>query len=199
MRFDLPRLFRLALIGLLCVGLAAPALAAKGFLQDDDSKEDGEPVKWLKNYDKLVKGKEADWVYFAPGKDLRSYKTVVVKEFGSNAEAIGVDEKHVVGYATDVAKDYLVQWIQRSNLGWTVGDSGDLTIEGNIFNAWEPSTAARVWGGWLANPGSGMEIRATDSSGALVFEIRHKSRGSTVSDSVENALESIVETLEAGK
>ncbi len=80
-----------------------------------------------------------------------------------------------------------------------MGDGGDIIIEGNIFNAWEPSTGARMWGGWLANPGCGIELRATDKAGKLIFEVRHKARGSTVEDAVENGLESIVETLEMGK
>ena len=78
-------------------------------------------------------------------------------------------------------------------------DGGDLRIEGNIFNAWEPSGAARVWGGWAANPGVGMELVAKDKSGKTIFEIRHKAKGSTMEDAVENGLENIVKTLEAGK
>ena len=38
-----------------------------------------------------------------------------------------------------------------------------------------------------------------DKKGNTVFEIRHKARGSSVEDSVENGLEKILKTLEAWK
>ena len=44
--------------------IAAPALAKGGktFLDSDDAKEANEPQKFLPDYDKLTKGKDADWV-----------------------------------------------------------------------------------------------------------------------------------------
>ncbi|MGZ5427340.1 MAG: hypothetical protein ACXWE1_09025, partial [Thermoanaerobaculia bacterium] len=143
----------------------------------------------------LTKGKEADWVYFTEGVDLKSFKTVSLKTWGTT-------NKHSRSkHAAESGSEYLEQWIKRSKkLGWeVVKDGGDLRIEGNVFNAWEPSGGARMWGGWAANPGVGMELVAKDKSGKTIFEIRHKAKGSTMEDAVENGLENIVKTLEVGK
>lgn len=191
---------RFALISLasfFALALGAPAAASdKKFTESKDAKEADEPQGFLKDYDKLVKGKEADWVWFAEGKDLKSFKTVALKPFGRNGGKGSAPRN-----AADSGVQYLEQWIERSKkLGWKVGSGGaDLTIEGNIFNAWEPSGAARYWGGWAANPGVGLELLAKDKSGKIVFQIRHKSKGSSIPDAVENALENVVKTLEAGK
>jgi len=40
---------------------------------------------------------------------------------------------------------------------------------------------------------------AKDKSGKTIFEIRHKAKGSSMEDAVENGLENVVKTLEAGK
>ena len=186
---------RVPALVLLAALVALPALAGeKKFTDDDASKEKDEPTTWLKDYDKLVKGKEADWVYF-DGYSAGSYKTVVVKEFSSN------EKDREARRAAEDGKDYAEQWIQRSKLGWETGGSGkaDLTIEGHVVHAWEPSGAARFWGGWYANPGAVQELIGKDSSGKIVFQIRHKSRGSTVRDAIENGLEDVVKTLEKGK
>ena len=61
-------------------------------------------------------------------------------------------------------------------------------LEGNVFNAWEPHGAARYWGGWAANPGVGLEL-LVKANGKIVGEIRHKAKGSTIRDAVENGLE----------
>lgn len=175
--------------------LAGPAAAKdKKFIDDDASKEKDEPTTWLKNYDQLVKGKEADWVYFVDF-NASKYKTVKLKDFSS-------EKGSRTKMAAEDGKGYLDQWISRSKkLGWEVVKDGkaDLTIEGHVVHAWEPSGAARFWGGWYANPGAVQELMAKDSSGKLVFEIRHKSRGSTIPDAIENGLEKVVETLEKGK
>ena len=56
---------RVPALVLLAALVALPAFAAdKKFMDDDASKEKDEPTTWLKNYDQLVKGKEADWVFF---------------------------------------------------------------------------------------------------------------------------------------
>jgi hypothetical protein len=176
--------------------VALPAFAGeKRFSDDDASKEKDEPTTWLKDYDKLVKGKEADWVFF-DGYSAGSYKSVVVKEFSGSAK------DHESKRAAEYGKDYAEQWIQKSKkLGWEVADKGkaDLTIEGNVAHAWEPSGAARFWGGWYANPGAVQELIGRDSSGKIVFQIRHKSRGSTIADAIENGLEDCVKSLEKGK
>ena len=176
--------------------VALPALAKeKKFVTDDASKEKDEPAIWLKDYDKLVEGKEADWVFF-DGYAAGSYKSVVVKEFGATEK-----DREAKG-AAEYGKEYAEQWISKSKkLGWEIADKGkaDLTITGNVAHAWEPSSAARFWGGWYANPGAVQELIGRDSSGKIVFQIRHKSRGSTVRDAIENGLEDVVKSLEKGK
>lgn len=172
--------------------VASPTLAAKKtFLDSDDAKEAGEPVKYLPDYDKLTKGKDADWVYFPEG-SLKKYKTVQVNEFTQNSKGREARE------AAEEGKDYMVQWLERA--GYTIVDKGaELTIDGNVFNAWEPGTGARIWGGWMANPGVGLEIIAKDSSGKVVGEVRHKNRGSTIEDAVENALEEVAKAVTDGR
>ncbi|MCL4810154.1 MAG: hypothetical protein KJ062_20535, partial [Thermoanaerobaculia bacterium] len=161
---------------LLAALVAFPAAAEKRFVDDDASKEKDEPTEWLKDYDKLEKGKEADWVYF-DGYSAGTYKTVLVKEFSFN------EKDKEAKRAVDYGKEYADQWIQKSGkLGWELVDKGkaDLTIEGHVVHAWEPSGAARFWGGWYANPGAVQELIGKDSSGKTVFQIRHKSHNSTI-------------------
>ena len=187
---------RVSALVLLATLLSLPALAGgKKFSSDDASKEKDEPTTWLKDYDKLVEGKEADWVFF-DGYSAGSIKTVAVKDFA-------FDEKDKEARrAAEYGKEYAEKWIQKSKkLGWEIAGGGkaDLTIEGNVAHAWEPSGAARFWGGWYANPGAVQELIGKDSSGKIVFQIRHKSRGSTVHDAIENGLEKVIESLEKGK
>jgi len=186
-------------IGIVCVVLfavglfAAPALAAKAktFQASDDAKEADEPAKFLPDYDKLTKGKDADWVYFPEG-SLKKYKTGEVKDFVENGK--GKEARR----AAEDAREYMEQWLERA--GYKLAEKGaELVIEGNVFNAWEPGTGARIWGGWMANPGVGLEVIAKDSSGKVVGEIRHKSRGSTVEDAVENALEEVAQAISDGR
>ena len=185
------RVSLLAVAALLAV-LVAPATAAKkGFLDSDDAKERDEPQKYLKDYDKLVKGKDADWVYFPEG-SLKKYKTVTVKDFEENGRG-----REARDAARD-GKDYMEQWLEKEGFQ-VVKDGGELVIEGNVFNAWEPSGGARFWGGWAANPGVGVEVVGKDSKGNVVAEIRHKSKGSTVRDAVENALEDVAKAISDGK
>jgi hypothetical protein len=187
---------RVPVLVILAALVSLPALAGeKKFVDDDASKEKDEPTTWLKNYDQLVKGKEADWVFF-DGYSAASYKSVVVKDFTFN------DKDKEAKRAADYGKEYADQWIQKSKrLGWDTSGGGkaDLTIEGYLVHAWEPSGAARFWGGWYANPGAVQELIGRDSSGKIVFQIRHKSRGSTVRDAIENGLEDVVKSLEKGK
>ena len=187
---------RVPALVLLAALVALPGFAAeKKFVDDDASKEKDEPTTWLKDYDKLVKGKEADWVFF-DGYSAGSYKTVVIKEFAATEK-----DREARG-AAEYGREYAEQWIKQSKkLGWDVVEKGkaDLTITGNVAHAWEPSGAARFWGGWYANPGAVQELIGKDSSGKIVFQIRHKSRGSTVRDAIENGLEDVVKSLEKGK
>jgi len=191
---------RLALVALASVfALAGPARAdSKKFLDSKDAKEhqDTDPQTYLKDYDKLVKGKDADWVYFVDGTDGKQFKTVTFKPWGTTGGKPSKSKS-----AAEAGPGYFEEWLKKkTKLGWqVVPDGGDLTVEGNICNAWEPSGGARFWGGWMANPGSIIELVGKDKSGKTVFEIRHKARGSTVEDSVENGIQKIIETLEAWK
>jgi hypothetical protein len=181
---------------LLAFGLSVPLAAAeKKFIDSDDAKKDDDaPQTFLKDYDKLVKGKEADWVYFTAGFDAKAYKKVRIKEFSTSGKGSRLK---------NVAEDgvgFYERWIQKSKIGWeVVPKGGDLTLEGNIASAWEPSGGARFWGGWMASPGTCQEVIGRDSGGKIVFQMRQKSRGSTMSDAVENGIEKIIENLKKVK
>jgi len=168
---------------------------ASKFSASKDAREKDEPQKFLPDYDKLIEGKKADWVYFPEGVKLKSFKTVVLKDFTVTGHA-----KESKG-AAEYGVEYLAQWIEKSDLGWSIEKkAGDIVIEGNVFNAWEPSDAAAFWGGGLgADPTVGVELIGRDKSGKILFEVRHKRKGSTMPDAVENALDNIVATLEKGK
>jgi hypothetical protein len=169
---------------------ASAALAEKKFLDSDDAKEKDEPQKFLPDYDKLVKGKDADWVYFPDG-DLSKYKTVSVKEFDYTGR--GVESRE----AARDGKDYAEQWLEKQGFK-VVKSGGDMVVEGNVFNAWEPHGAARYWGGWAANPGVGLELMMK-AGGKVVGEVRHKAKGSTIRDAVENGLEDMMKSVAKGK
>lgn len=184
------RLFVAALAA--CFALATTALAAeKRFVDSDDAKEKDEPQKFLPDYDKLVKGKDCDWVYFPEG-SLKKYKSVQVNEFGNTGK--GREAKEAASYG----KEYMEQWLQRE--GFEIVEKGaDLVVDGNVFNAWEPGTGARVWGGWAANPGVGLEVMVKDKAGKVLGEMRDKARGSTLHDAVENGLEDVTKDIAKGK
>ena len=184
---------RLLWVAALALALtAAPAEAAKNrFLDSDDAKEREEAQKFLRDYDKLTKGKDADWVYF-PNGGLKMYKTVTVMDFEENGR--GRDARD----AARDGKEYLEQWLEKEGFK-IVEKGGELTLTGNVFNAWEPSGGARYWGGWAANPGVGLEVMAKDSSGKVVGQVRQKSRGSTIPDAVENALEEVAKAITGGR
>ncbi len=171
---------------------ASTLSADSKFINSDDAKERDEPQKFLPDYDKLVKGKDADWVYFPDG-SLKNYKTVLVKEFENNGK--GREARDAASYG----KEYMEQWMQKEGFDVVEKGPADITIEGNVFNAWEPSGAARVWGGWAANPGVGMELLIKNKSGQVVGELRQKAKGSTVHDAVENGLEDCSKSIAKGK
>jgi hypothetical protein len=171
--------------------VAFPASAEKKFLESDDAKERDEPQKFLPDYDKLVKGHDADWVYFPDGA-LSKYKTASVKDFDHTGH--GVDSRDAARYG----KDYMEEWLEKQGFK-VVKSGGDLVVEGNVFNAWEPHGAARYWGGWAANPGVGLELILKDSKGRIVGEVRHKSKGSTPHDAVENGLEDCAKSIAKGR
>ncbi len=184
------RLFAIVLAAFLMLSARPAEAAKKTFLDSDDAKEKDEPQKFLADYDKLTKGKDADWVYFASGA-LKSFKTVSVKEFDSNGHGRECRD------AAREGKDYMEQWLDKQGFK-VVKSGGDLVIEGNVFNAWEPRGAGRYWGGWMANPGVGLEIVAKDAKGNIVGEVRHKAKGSTIRDAVENGLEEVAKALANG-
>jgi hypothetical protein len=178
------RLFAMALVAFLCLSVR-PAQGARGktFTDSDDAKEKDEPAKFLPDYDKLTKGKDADWVYFPEG-GLKKYRTVSVKEFDENGRGREARD------ASREGRDFMEQWLDKQGFK-VVKSGGDLTVTGNVFNAWEPHGGARYWGGWLANPGVGVEVLVKDSRGNVVGEVRQKSKGSSIRDAVENALEEV--------
>jgi hypothetical protein len=51
----------------------------------------------------------------------------------------------------------------------------------------------------MANPGVGLEVVAKDSKGNVVAEVRHKAKGSTIRDAVENGLEEVAKALTHSK
>ena len=184
------RLFAIALTAFLVLSARPAEAARKSFLDSDDAKEKDEPQKYLQDYDKLTKGKDADWVYFPSG-SLKSFKTVTVKEFEENGRGREARD------AAREGKDYMEQWLDKQGFK-VVKSGGDLVVEGNVFNAWEPHGAARYWGGWAANPGVGLEVVARDAKGNIVGEVRHKAKGSTIRDAVENGLEEVAKALANG-
>ena len=186
------RFFSAGLAVFVAAVFASTLSADTKFINSDDAKERDEPQKFLPDYDKLVKGKDADWVYFPDG-DLKKYKTVLVKEFENNGKGREAKE------AASEGKEYMEQWMQKQGFDVVEKGPADITIEGNVFNAWEPSGAARVWGGWGANPGVGMELIIKNKSGQIVAELRQKSKGSTIHDAVENGLEDCAKSIAKGR
>jgi len=184
------RSYGIGLVAALAFALiASPALGkGKNFVDSDDAKETSEPAKFLPDYDKLTKGKDADWVYF-PESSLKKYKSVQVKDFVENAK--GRDARE----AAEDGKEYMEQWLERG--GYTLAEKGaELLIEGNVFHAREPGGGGF---GWMARSGVGVEVILRDGSGKVVGEIRHKSLGSTLEDAVENALEEVAKAISDGR
>jgi hypothetical protein len=186
------RLFPLASAALFVLAVSTALASDTKFINSDDAKERDEPQKFLPDYDKLVKGKDSDWVYFPDGA-LKNYKTVLVKDFQNNGK--GREAKEAASYG----KEYMEQWMQKQGFDVVEKGPADITIEGNVFNAWEPSGAARVWGGWAANPGVGLEVLIKNKSGAVVGELRQKAKGSTIHDAVENGLEDCAKSIAHGR
>ena len=186
------RLLAAGLIAFLAISVK-PAEAARGksFLDSDDAKEKDEPAKFLPDYDKLTKGKDADWVYFPDG-SLQKYKTASVKEFDENGRGREARD------AAHDGRDFMEEWLEKQGFK-VVKNGGDIVVYGNVFNAWEPHGGARYWGGWMANPGVGVEVMIKDSRGNVVGEVRHKSKGSTVRDAIENALEDVGKSIASGR
>ncbi len=179
---------------LVLVGLST-ARADKKFLDSDDAKEHDEPQKFLPDYDKLVKGSDADWVYFpGGGGNMKSYKTVSVKEFDHNGHGrecrdAARDGKRLHGAVA--REERASRWSRAAR---------DLVDRGQrLQRVGAARSGARYWGGWAANPGVGLEIITKDSSGKVVGEMRHKSKGSTLRDAVENGLEDMTKSIAKGQ
>src|SRR4029453_10356799 len=103
------RLFSAALAAFLAWGFASTVSADTKFVNSDDAKERDEPQKFLPDYDKLTKGKDADWVYFPDG-SLKNYKTVLVQDFQNNGK--GREAKEAASYG----KEYMEQGMQEEGL-----------------------------------------------------------------------------------
>ena len=186
------RLMAVVPVAFLLIAVSTALAAPKMFVDSDDAKERDEPQKFLTDYDKLVQGKDSDWVYF-PNGSLKSFKSVRVNDFDCNGKGRECRD------AAQDGKEYAEQWLEREGFEIVEKGPADLTIEGNVFNAWEPSGAARYWGGWAANPGVGLELLIKDKSGAAVGQLRQKAKGSTVRDAVENGLEDMAKSISKGK
>jgi hypothetical protein len=184
------RLFAVLTAAFFVMAASSAFAADKKFLDSDDAREKDEPQKFLPDYDKLVAGKaDCDWVYFPEG-GMTKYKTVTVEEFDHTGRGDSRD-------AAKEGKDYMEQWLEKDGYK-VVREGGELTIQGNVFNAWEPSGAARYWGGWAANPGVGLEL-ILKANGKIVGEMRHRAKGSTLRDAVENGLEDMTNALSKGR
>ena len=83
-------------------------------------------------------------------------------------------------------------------LGLDLTDQCRLEPWGRLETFFIPESAARYWGGWAANPGVGLEL-VCKSGGKIVGELRHKAKGSTVRDAVENGLEDMAKSVSKGK
>lgn len=190
----LPVLLTVALVAAIAMPLALAK--PKLFSKSEDSGKVDEPEKFLPDYDKLVEGGDADWVYFPAG-SLKGFKSVTVKAFTTNAVEESQDEAEV---AAKSGKRYLEQWLKKADFN-VVESGGELTFEGNVFDAREAKGEVRVWGwgGVAAGPGVGIEVLAKDSSGKVVAEVRHRTHGSTMRDAVENGLENIVKDVASAK
>ncbi len=187
------RIFGTACAAAIALALISSPLLAKGgkaFLDSDDAKEANEPQKFLPDYDKLTKGKDADWVYFPEG-SLKKYRTVSVKEFVENG-------RHDSKDAAREGKEYMEQWLEKA--GFKLADKGaELSFEGNVFSASEHRRGAG-WTPWgVGNSGVGLEVLVKDGSGKVVGEIRHKGNGSSLEDAVENALEEVAKAVQDGR
>src|SRR3954468_6235297 len=105
MRSALRRSVLLALAGVIAFSMSALA-ADKKFADSEDAHQKDEPQKFLPDYDKLEKGKDADWVFFPEG-GLSKYKTVSVAEFDHTGH--GSESRE----AARDGKDYMEQWLEK--------------------------------------------------------------------------------------
>ena len=51
----------------------------------------------------------------------------------------------------------------------------------------------------MANPGVGLEVIVKDSKGNILGELRHKAKGTTIRDAVENGLEEAAKAFVDGR
>jgi len=128
----------------------------------------------------------------SPRSTSKKGSAVSVKDFEANGH--GRESRD----AAHDGRDYMEQWLEKQGFK-VVKSGGEAVIEGNVFNAWEPHGAARYWGGWAANPGVGLEVVVKDAKGNILGEVRHKAKGSTMRDAVENGLEDVAKALADGK
>ena len=172
--------------------LAVPTAQAsdKKFVDSDDAKEKDEPQKFLPDYDKLVKGKDADWVYFPDG-SLSKYKTASVKEFDHNGHGPSAARRRATARTTwsSGSRSRASRWSSRAATS---------SVEGNVFNAWEPTVRRATGAAGRPTRASGLELLVKDSKGNVVGELRQKAKGSTIRDAVENGLEDMAKAIVDG-
>ena len=87
---SLNRFLSLVSLAALVTSLAVlPAHGAeKRFLDDGDSKHKDEPQEFLKDYDKLVKGKGADWVFFDAHLVIHSVPTMKMPNIATAVQLV---------------------------------------------------------------------------------------------------------------
>ena len=120
------RLLAVVPIAFFLVAVSTALAAPKMFLNSDDAKERDEPQKFLQDYDKLVEGKDSDWVYF-PNGSLKSLKSVRVNDFENNGR--DRDSKD----AAREGKEYMEQWLEKEGFEIVEKGPADLTIDGQRF------------------------------------------------------------------
>jgi hypothetical protein len=181
------RLIAVFAAGFFVLAVSSARASDKKFLGSDDAKEKDEPQTFLPDYDKLTKGHEADWVYFPEG-SLTKYKTVSVEEFDHTGHGDSRD-------AAREGKDYMEQWLEAGFWSRQVRRRHDRRgASSTPGSPW----AARYWGGWAANPGVGLKL-LIKANGKVVGEMRHKAKGSTIRDAVENGLEDMTKDIGKAK
>ncbi len=100
------RLLAVIPVAFFLVAVSTALAVPKMFVDSDDAKERDEPQKFLKDYDKLVQGKDSDWVYF-PNGSLKSHKSVRVNDFDCNGKGRECRD------AAQDGKEYAEQWLER--------------------------------------------------------------------------------------
>lgn len=159
------------------------------YVQDDDSRERGAQNRFLRDYDLLEKGAEADWVYLRDF-DARRYRTVAVKPYSPER---GRSE---AGRLAEEGKRALEAAIGRATGldAWTVVEgTADLVLHGNVTRVW---TRDGSGGGWAQNSAV-QELLGRDREGRVVLQMRHRSVGGSLRDLLSRGIGDFVSEMEA--